>query len=419
MTEILSLYELNQIVRAVVDDAFPRPVYVTAEIASCDVKRHCYLTLIDKEDDTIRAEMRAVIWADRYRTLSRAFEEAAGVRLSKGIGVLFQAELGFHERYGLKLTILNIDPSYTIGELAVRRKEILDRLVREDLINRNKEIAFPPVPQRIGIISSSTAAGYEDLMNHLTGNPYQYKFVCTLYEAVMQGDRAEESIVAALQRCADDVSQLDIVVIVRGGGGQVDLHCFDSYEIGKAIALLPLPVISGIGHQRDSTVADEVSHRKAKTPTAAADLIIAAVKDYEERLDASAQYLVHGTKVLRADVRTHLLSVSKRFEVAVRNELRDSAHRLAVLLKGLHYSSRFLKNEALKLRARDNSIRHLDPGNILKRGFSITYCNGKALTTVQDVKEGGALRTRLYKGEITSRVEGKKGVKGSSEKGDL
>lgn len=408
MKEILSLYELNQLIRAVVDEAFPRAVYVSAEIASLDVKKHCYLTLVDKEDDVIRAEMRAVIWAGRYQTLSRTFEDAAGVRLSKGIKVLFLAEVGYHERYGLKLTVLDVDPSYTIGELAVRRKEILDRLVGEGLIDRNKEIEFPLVPQRIGIISSLTAAGYEDLMHHLSANPYKYKIICTLYEAVMQGDRAEESIVAALRRCADDALRLDVVVIVRGGGGQVDLHCFDSYEIGKTIALLPLPVISGIGHQRDVTVTDEVSNRRAKTPTAAADMILASLKDYEERLDSSARNLIYGMNEMRSALGAYLLSVSKRFEVAARNELREGAHRLAVLMKGLHYSLKFLKNEAVQLKARDSSIRHLDPKNTLKRGFSITYCNGKAVKTVQDIQAGDELRTLLYRGEITSRVEEKK-----------
>jgi len=409
MSEILSLYELNQFIKDVIETAFPQAFLVTAEIASCDVKRHCYLTLIDKEDDTIRAEMKAVIWANRYQVVSRVFEEATGARFSKGIKVLFQAELSFHERYGLKLNILNIDPSYTIGELAVRRKEILERLVRENLISRNKEIEFPIVPQRIGIISSSTAAGYEDLMNHLVNNPYKYQFACKLYEAVMQGDRAEESIVDALRQCAEDASGLDVVVIVRGGGGQVDLHCFDSYEIGKAIALLPLPVISGIGHQRDITVVDEVSNRREKTPTAVADMIITTLKEFEERIEASAHNLIHGVNRMRTDLTENLLSVSKGLEIAARNRVLDNAHRLAAFFKGLQYCTKLIKNEALNLRVKENSIQHLNPRNVLKRGYSITYHNGKVVKTVDDVTDGDSLKTILYKGEITSRVEPTKG----------
>jgi len=408
VSEILSLYELNQLIKDVIETAFPQAFLVTAEIASCDVKRHCYLTLIDKEDDTIRAEMKAVIWANRYQVVSRFFEEATGVRLSKGIKVLFQAELSFHERYGLKLNILNIDPSYTIGELAVRRKEILERLVRENLISRNKEIGFPLVPQRIGIISSSTAAGYEDLMNHLMNNPYKYQFACILYEAVMQGDRAEDSIVEALHQCAEDASGLDVVVIVRGGGGQVDLHCFDSYEIGKAIALLPLPVISGIGHQRDITVVDEVSNRRVKTPTAVADMIITSLKEFEGRIDSSAHDLIYGVNTMRTDLKENLMSVSKGLEIAARNRVLDNVHRLTALFKGLRYCTKLVKNEALNLRVKENSIQHLNPRNVLKRGYSITYSNGKAVKAVSDVSEGDSLRTVLYRGEITSMVEKKK-----------
>jgi exodeoxyribonuclease VII large subunit len=280
MSEALSLYELNKLIKSVIDDNLSGTFLVTAEIASCDVKRHCYLTLVDKEEDTIRAEIRAVVWANRYKVIAPIFEESTGTKLAKGIKILFQATVDFHERYGLKLTINNIDPSYTVGELAVRRKEILERLKKEGLIDRNRELEFPLVPQRIGIISSATAAGYEDLTAHLLNNVYGYKFTAELYEAVMQGDRAEDSIVAALGQCMGDVSSLDVLVIVRGGGGQTDLHCFDSYKIGKAIASLPIPVIAGIGHQRDVTVVDEVSNTRAKTPTAVADMIITRVKDF-------------------------------------------------------------------------------------------------------------------------------------------
>jgi exodeoxyribonuclease VII large subunit len=381
---------------------------VTAEIASCDVKKHCYLSLIDKDEDIITAEIRAVIWANRYRAIAKVFEDSTGARLSKGIKILFKAEVSFHERYGLKLNILNIDPSYTIGELAVKRKEILARLAKEDLIDRNKQIEFPLVPQRIGIISSSTAAGYEDLMSHLINNPYGYKFSCRLYEALMQGDNAEESIVNAFNQCMDDAVHLDIVVIVRGGGGQVDLHCFDSYEIGKSIALLPVPVISGIGHQRDVTVVDEVSNMRAKTPTAVADMIITAIKEFDDRVDALAYNMIHGVNNLSSNLKESLLSISKRLEIAAGNELRDNVHRLEVLLKGLHYCAKFIQNEKLKFKTLESNIKHLNPRNVLKRGYSITYSNGKAIKAESDVKEGDDVRTVLYNGELFSRVERKK-----------
>jgi len=217
MPEKLSLYELNHLIRSVMESSLPDTFLVTAEIASCDVKNHCYLTLVDKDEDTIRAEIKAVIWANTFKKVSAEFRRAAGIELGKGIKILFEAEVSFHERYGLKLNILNIDPSYTIGELAVRRKEILERLAKEGIKDKNKELEFPLVPQRIGIVSSATAAGYEDLMTHLMNNSYGYKFTCKLYEAVMQGDRAETSIVNALSQCMHDAPALDVVNSERRG----------------------------------------------------------------------------------------------------------------------------------------------------------------------------------------------------------
>jgi exodeoxyribonuclease VII large subunit len=405
MPDIFSLFELNQLIRSVIENGLPHTFLVTAEIASCDVKNHCYLTLIDKDEDTIRAESRAVIWASRYRVIAPVFEEATGAKLSKGIKILLEASVSFHERYGLKLNILNIDPSYTIGELAVRRKEILERLAKEGLIEKNRELEFPLVPQRIGIISSSTAAGYEDLMTHLTNNEYGYKFTCCLYEAVMQGDRAETSITAAMKQCMNDAEHLDVVVIVRGGGGQADLHCFDSYEIGRTIALLPLPVISGIGHQRDVTVVDEVANMRAKTPTAVADMMITRMKDFEDRVESLAHGLVHGAVNLISDRKEELASLSKNVEVTARNELIGNDHRLKILMKGLLYSLKFIGNEKQKLKSRENSITYLNPRNVLKRGYSITYHDGNAVKSTADVEEGDSLRTVLYKGELLSKVQ--------------
>jgi exodeoxyribonuclease VII large subunit len=232
VTEVYSLYELNNLIRSVIDTSFPETFLITAEIASCDARNHCYLTLVEKDEDTIVAEMRAVIWASRYKTISSIFLRVTGTKLTKGIKILFEASLTFHERYGLKLDIVNIDPSYTLGELALKRKEVLERLEKEGLRDKNKLLEFPLVPQRIGIISSPAAAGYEDLMSHLTQNPYGYKFTCRLYDAFMQGDKAEESIISALSRCSVDASSLDVVVIVRGGGGKPDLHCFDPHSCG-------------------------------------------------------------------------------------------------------------------------------------------------------------------------------------------
>jgi len=408
MRDKLSLYELNHLIRSVIESSLPDTFLVTAEIASCDVKNHCYLTLVDKDEDTIRAEIKAVIWASAFRKISSEFRRAAGIDLAKGIKILFEAEVSFHERYGLKLNILNIDPSYTIGELAVRRKEILERLTKEGIKDKNKELEFPMVPQRIGIVSSATAAGYEDLITHLVNNAYGYTFSYKLYEALMQGDRAEASIVNALGLCMRDAHLLDIVVIVRGGGGQADLHCFDSYEIAKAIAFLPLPVISGIGHERDVTVVDEVSNLRAKTPTAAADLIVTRIRNFENMIDSLTNSLVHGTQLLTSNIREKISNLAGELASAGRTALLDNTHRLNFFMKGLKYSLKLITSERERLKSKESNIHHLNPVNVLKRGYTITYNNGKAVKSISDADVGDSLRTLLFKGEFISKVEKKR-----------
>lgn len=428
--EAISLFELNQLIKSVIEGSLPETFLIRAEISSFNVSKHCYLTLIDKDGDTTRAKVDAVIWASRFTVIADEFRKAAGVELAKGIKILFEASVSFHEVYGLKLNIINIDPSYTIGEMASKRREILERLIREGLKERNRALEFPLVPRRIGIISSSKAAGYEDLITHLRENPYGYCFDCKLYEAVMQGERAESSILGAIARCESDVSSLDIVVIVRGGGGDFDLRFFDSYEIAKAIANLPVPVISGIGHERDVTVVDEVSNRRGKTPTAVADLIITRVRDYEDAISLLAHRLVHGANKLNADLAENLNSLTKgvvyclKFIGMQKQRILENAFRLKTLTSK-EISGRFNNLEALFSRVRisserrllwadkmlnglESNLNHLNPRNVLKRGYSITYSNDKAVISVAGIKKDEMLRTVLYKGEIVSIVESTK-----------
>jgi exodeoxyribonuclease VII large subunit len=425
--EALSLYELNQLIRSVVEGSLPDTFLVRAEISSFNVSRHCYLTLIDRDGDTTRAKMDAVIWVSRYKDIADEFSKTTGIGLSKGIKILFEASVTFHEIYGMKLNIIDIDPSYTIGEMASKRREILERLIREGLIEKNKSLEFPIVPQRIGIISSPKAAGYEDLTTHLRENPYGYKFEFKLYEAVMQGDKAESSILSALKRCSNDSSSLDVVVIVRGGGGEFDLRCFDSYEIAKAISNLPLPVISGIGHERDVTVVDEVSNLRGKTPTAVADLMITRARDYEDALSSLAHRLVHGTNLLRSDLTEKLsyltrgMTYSLKFiELQKERVLENAVSLRALTAKEITAKHSNLKAAFLKinlgsgrrllwadkqLNGLEDNLKHLNPLNVLKRGYSITYCGNKPAKSVLGIRKKDALRTILFDGEITSIVE--------------
>jgi exodeoxyribonuclease VII large subunit len=449
LPEVLSLYELSRNIRSAIDTAFPGTFLVTAEIASLDIRKHCYMNLVEKDGEEIRADMRAVVWASRFSGIRADFKSVTGIDLAKGIKILFKAAVRFHERYGLSLDITAIDPSYTLGELSAKKKDVLERLSREGIRDRNKSLPFPLVPQRVGIVSSETSAGYEDLISHLTNNPYSFKFSLRLYEAVMQGDKAEESIKGALKRCNDDSSRLDLVVIVRGSGAQTDLHCFDSYEIARSIAFLGVPVISGIGHLRDTTVVDEVSNRKAKTPTAVADQIITRTKEFDDALVASAHRLVRGAGSFVFDMKERLSLLVQSFKDVSLRELGGERQRLDGFISGLEKSHRLtvskmkylvessarltslaakdimaqknvlnvirsrimtgsrgrLTIENERLDSRESNLTHLDPGNVMKRGYSITFKQGKPLKTVSGLKRHDTVRTLLYDGEVKSTVQ--------------
>ncbi len=447
---VFSLYELNRRIREAIYLSFPETYLITAEIASirCDNKGHCYVDLIEKDDTTIIAQMGARIWASTYKILSDEFQKATGINLSKGLKILLNASLNFHERYGLSLIIHDIDPSYTIGEMARKRKEIIDRLTKEGILDRNKKIPLPLVPQKIAVISSRQAAGYEDFINHLDHNPYGYSFSITFHESSMQGDRAEISLLNALSLCERDKEGIDVIAIVRGGGAKADLDCFDSYDIGKKIALMPLPVIVGIGHERDKTVMDEVSHTSVKTPTAAAGFLIDRLRSFEDTIDTLSQRLLNGAKRIRENNLRSLMTLSKFLETTTKSILIKNRYRIDLFSKSIFNTKRFLNRQnstlstisekfrllAIKdiegleknlqnlssslinstkrflskedeiLITKTNSINHLNPLNVLRRGYSITCHDHKALKSADNILKGDTIKTLLYKGKIESKV---------------
>ncbi|MEI6157228.1 MAG: exodeoxyribonuclease VII large subunit, partial [Atribacterota bacterium] len=265
-SECMTLFELTSQIREVIGMGFPSTIWVTAEIASIRTNQsgHCYLDLVEKNDDRVVAQAKAIIWVYHYRSLLQAFENATGETLKKDLKVLFQVEVSYHPVYGLSLNILDIDPTYSLGEMARKKRETLDRLVREGLIDLNKQLSLALVPQRVAIISSPQAAGYGDFITHLQNNPWGYQFSLHLFPALVQGEGAAIYISQALRQVRRKYEFFDIAVIVRGGGSQVDLSCFDDYQIAREIACLPLPVITGIGHERDDSVADRVAHTRMK-----------------------------------------------------------------------------------------------------------------------------------------------------------
>lgn len=335
MNERFSISELNGEVKKVLSANFTAPVWVVGEISEINVNSsgHCYLTLIEKgeNDDRIMAQARATIWSYTFRMLRPFFETSTGQRLTDGLKVLLQVSVEFHELYGYSLNVRNIDPTYTLGDQARKRREIIQRLTDEGVITMNKELELPLVPQKIAVISSSSAAGYQDFMDQLSNNSYGYKFYTHLFTATMQGDQAEKSMVAALERIYPYEDFFDLVVLIRGGGSQVDLSCFDNYNLAYHITQFPLPVLTGIGHEKDDSIADLVAHTRLKTPTAAAEFILDGVASFEERINLLKQEAVEMIESVVEDEKDRLEDLTGEISSLVRELLGNRKGELVQL----------------------------------------------------------------------------------------
>ncbi len=402
-----TLYELNNLIKAEIGYAFPAAYWVTAEIADskCNQRGHCYLELVEKDDSRTIAQIKATIWAYEYRKIAHKFESVTGEKLRPGMKILLLASVTFHEVYGLSLNVRDIDPAYTMGEMARKKREVIERLKKEEIIGMNKDLPLPLVPQRVAVISSPTAAGYGDFFNQLDNNPYGYGFIHVLFPALMQGKEAEASIISALDRIRKTNRLFDMAAIIRGGGSVVDLNCFDGYPLASHICRFPLPVITGIGHEKDDTVVDLVAHTRMKTPTAVAEFLISGVRGFEERiLDLQSRIVTFADRMMK-DENHRLQSLGQRLRYIPVRLSAAVENRLAVLEKGLFSGmSRTMQKEKDRLWRMEQAVRHLDPQNILRRGYSITRNKGKVVKDASSVGKGDVIETKLYNGSITSVV---------------
>lgn len=393
MEEKISLLELQERIRCGIEGAVPHQVWITAEIG--EIKNHpsghCYLDLVDyKEGERgVAAKARGVIWSSAWRMLQPYFLSAAGVPLSKGLNVLLKVQANFSAVYGLSLNILDIDPSFTVGELELRRQQTIKRLQQEGCMEMNAQLQLPPLPRRIAVISSATAAGYRDFMNHLHKNEYGFRFSTELFPAQMQGQEAPESIIVALDKIAEREEEFDVVAILRGGGAAMDLLCFDDYSLAVNIAQFPLPVITGIGHDHDYHIADMVANTWLKTPTAVADYFVDIFVQQE-------QYLMH---------------LFQRISLTLAHKISTERHRLLTLHNTL------VQNVANLLSCRRQQLEMLrlkveaaDPARILGSGFAIVAVGGKR-AGAEDIVEGARVKMVLGDGEVefvVGEIVGKK-----------
>ena len=446
---------LTQFTMAIGDAVRRNPLlqraWVVAELSDVRVSGgHCYMELVEKnQSGQTVAKMRATIWQSTFSMIRQKFYAATGRDIMTGLKVMLNGSANHHAVYGLSFSVNDIDPNYTLGDMERLRREILDRLNREGVLGQNKMRRMPEAPQRIAVISAAGAAGYGDFMNHLVANPEGFVFYPVLFPAVMQGDRTSLSVREALYKVAQNLDKWDCVAILRGGGATTDLNGFDDYELARAVATFPIPVVVGIGHERDRTVLDEIAHTRQKTPTAVAAFFVDSVRaSYEralslvdfvsryttDRLSGEMRRLTNCEALIPALVDVRLSSARSllereisRIPVLVSSRISQAGAKLdmtgrllsALASRGSQRASERLveltgrlitaadtamKRNVARLDSLAGMIGALSPDNTLKRGYSITRVNGKAVTDASSLKKGERITTRLYHGEVESEV---------------
>ena len=402
-----TLFELNRLVRETIECEMPNEYWVEAELSECRESRgHCYMELIEKDEQTATpiAKASAKCWASKWMLVRPYFERATGQRLVAGMKVLLKVYPQFHEAFGFSWIVTDIDPTYTLGDMARKRQEIIRKLKEEGVFDLQKELTLPIFCQRIAVISSETAAGYGDFCNQLSNNPYGFQFQTQLFPAIMQGEGVEQSIINALERIYDQ--PFDCVVIIRGGGATSDMSGFDTLPLAEHVANFPLPIITGIGHDRDESILDMVSHTRVKTPTAAAALLIDHLKEMLDTVMNAQNSITRLVQQKLSTLSAQLSNVSEAIPrlftiVKTRQEAKIDAlqQRIPMLLE------RRLLAENHRLQLMEEKLKALDPQLLLKRGYSITLHNGRAVKDATTLKAGDEIETRLAQGLIHSIVK--------------
>jgi len=406
----ISLTELLGLVRDKIYEALPDAFWVIAEIAEMKVQTagHCYLELTgsDTPGGRVTGRARATIWASKYRSLSTFFNASTGIPLRAGITILFRATVEYHELYGLSLNISDIDPSYTAGDMALRREAVIRRLTAEGVISMNAGLHLVPYPRNIAVVSSSKAAGYQDFINHLMANPYGYIFKTTLFEAVMQGEETEASVTGALDMVAGEAGKYDAVAIIRGGGSTTDLSWFDSYAIAFHVTQFPLPVLTGIGHEKDQSVTDLAAWKALRTPTAVAGFLVERTLECENRIIGMAGELASAVTEALEAAGEQISSLQNRIASTARLIVRVNSDRLGYHAETLRRSSGIVLQKAADITGRlEGSLRHLDPAAVLKRGYTLTSRNGLIIRSAGNLEPGDIITTHFEKDTATSTVQ--------------
>lgn len=427
----LSLYELNTLVSSVLSLDLPDDYWVEAELSEArEVRGHCYMELVQKDEasNTPIAKASAKCWASRWSILRPMFERVTGQRLHAGMKVMLRVKAQFHAAYGFSWIVSDINPEYTMGDLMRRRQEIIKQLKAEGVFDLQRELVLPSFAQHIAVVSSDGAAGYGDFCRQLADNAQGYRFTVRLFSATMQGEAVEQSVIAALNRIYEEQDIFDAVVIIRGGGATSDLSGFDTLALAENVANFPLPIITGIGHDRDESILDMVAHTRVKTPTAAAQLLIDNLSRTDQLIESLRQRIVRTTQQRMHTEQVRLKAVAERIPVlfslvSVKEQARidllsrkvlnavarriDTA-RLRVERLEVRFADtvrRLLTDEQHRLQMLEQRIEAENPERLLRRGYSITTYEGHAVHDASQLPKGAVVETRVEKGAFKSKVE--------------
>ena len=406
--ESLTLYDLQRMVRGALESRFGDPVWISAEISELKLNTsgHCYLNLVEKGigGGTPRAEARAMIWRSAYRSIATNFEQATGSPLCSGLKVLVRVVVNFHEAYGYSLQIIDIDPSYTLGDVERRRRETITMLVADGVWDMNRELIVARPALRIAIVSSATAAGYRDFMRELQRSPY--RFHTTLFESTMQGDGGEDSVISSLEAIASREEEFDMVAIIRGGGSTSDLALFDSYRIASHIAQFPLPVITGIGHDKDVSIADMVAHTHCKTPTAVATHFVEMADAELNILEEYASMIANEVERMLQNEAMRVYTLSTDIERIATSHINDERNRLSTINNAIHSRLELIfATEHNRLNDIDRTLNGYSIDNILRLGFAVVRSGDKALRSAGDSSVGDMIDVELSDGVLNAEIK--------------
>ncbi len=405
----LTLVELNGLVRDAIENALPKEYWVEAELSECrEHGGHCYMELIEKDEHSATpvARASAKCWRQTWVMVKPYFERTTGQQLRAGMKVLLRVYAQFHEVYGFSWIVSDIDPTYTLGDMARKRQEIIRQLKEEGVFDLQRELRIPTFAKRIAVISAEHAAGYGDFCRQLEDNDYGFKFDVTLFPAIMQGEQVEASVVDALNEIYQRISDFDVVCILRGGGATADLSGFDTLALAENVAQFPLPIITGIGHERDESILDMISNTRVKTPTAAAALLTDNLLRVLERLDDASQRLSYAVNQRINSQKTRMATLTTLIPTLALRIVSDQRHRIETTKSRLPIAiERRLTNQKHLLESLSLKLQGFDPQLLLSRGYSITLKDGRAVRDPQQLKPGDEIETRVEKGTIQSVVK--------------